>query len=69
MDNKYSKHDMHIKGINQENGEVYINNTRNRKAHLHGKRGLIQKQNNRYNDKAKTKNICKIYIIIIKRQR
>ena len=35
---------MHIKGINQENKEVYLNNTQNRKVHLHRKRGLIHKQ-------------------------
>ena len=52
---------MHIKGINEENEEVYLNNTQNRKAHLHRKRGLIHKQNKRYNDKTRAKKIYTKY--------
>ena len=54
---------MHIKGINQENEEVYLNNTQNRKVHLHRKRGLIHKQNKRYNDKKRAKKIYTKYNI------
>ena len=52
-DKEHSKHEMHIKGIQQRRDEAYLNNAQNRQCAYIEKKRLAHKQNKGYDIKTK----------------